>query len=501
MTFIRFYTLEIIVFTAGAAVMILELTGTRIVAPYFGTSIFVWTGLIGVILGSLSIGYWWGGKISVREANFKTFSSILFGGALLIALASFLSPIALLFMQKAVPDIRIGSVIAATLLFAPASILLGMVSPYAVRLKMKDVEHSGTTVGNLYALSTIGSIVGTFLAGFFLIPLLGSTKILFFTSTLLMGASFWGYSKGVSVIKIGIFLELIFLIFAFDKVMSFFSSQALIDVDTAYNRVFIFDSIEPVTKRPIKVMSTYFPQWESAVFLDRDDDLVVEYLKFFRLAGHFKPGLDSALLIGGAGFSYPKDFLKKNPNASMDVVEIDPGLTELAKQYFGLEENPRLEIYHEDGRTFLNRGGKKYGAILIDAFKAVQSAPYQLTTAEAVKKMHEMLEDDGVLLINIISSIEGIKGKFFRAEYRTVKSVFPYVYVIPVTNHDDGNAVQNLLLVALKSEKGALFQSKNPEFNNYLSHLWKKEVLSDMPLLTDDFAPVDNYVLAALKND
>ena len=112
-----------------------------------------------------------------------------------------------------------------------------------------------------------------------------------------------------------------------------------------------------------------------------------------------------------------------------------------------------------------------------------------------------MLEDDGVLLINIISSIEGIKGKFFRAEYRTVKSVFPYVYVIPVTNHDDGNAVQNLLLVALKSEKGALFQSKNPEFNNYLSHLWKKEVLSDMPLLTDDFAPVDNYVLAALKND
>lgn len=501
MTFIRFYILEIIVFIAGAAVMILELTGTRIAAPYFGTSIFVWTSLIGVILGSLSIGYWWGGKMADREANFRTFSSILAGGAMFIALASFLSPSALMFMREAAPDIRIGSVLAATLLFAPASVLLGMVSPYAARLKMKDVEHSGSTVGNLYAISTVGSIAGTFLAGFFLIPLLGSTKILFFTSALLMGASFLGYSKGISAVKIGIFLYLIFLIFAFDKVRLFFSDKGLIDVDTAYNRVFIFDSIEPVSQRPIRVMSTYFPQWESAMFLDKDDDLVVEYLKFFRLAVHFKPGLGSALLIGGAGFSYPKDFLKKNPDASMDVVEIDAGLTELAKQYFGFEENPRLYIYHEDGRTFLNRGGRKYDAILIDAFKAIQSVPYQLTTEEAVKKMHEMLADDGVLLINIISSIEGVKGKFFRAEYWTIRSVFSNVYVIPVTDVDDGNAVQNLLLVALKNKKEPLFKSENPEFNGYLSQLWKKEILRDMPLLTDDFAPVDNYVLAALKNE
>ena len=494
MAFIRFYTLEIIVFITGASVMILELTGSRIVAPYFGTSIFVWTGLIGVILGSLSIGYWWGGKISVREANFKTFSSILFGGALLIALASFLSPIVLMFMQKAVLDIRIGSVLAATLLFAPPSVLLSMISPYAVRLKMKDVEHSGTTVGNLYALSTVGSIIGTFLAGFFLIPLLGSAKILFFTSALLMSASFLGYSKNVSSVKIGIFLYLIFSIFAFDKVRLFFSSQTIVDIDTAYNRVFIFESIEPATKRPIRVMSTHFPQWESAMFLDQDDDLAVEYLKFFRIAGHFNPGLDSALLIGGAGFSYPKDFLKKNPNASMDVVEIDPGLTELAKKYFGLEKNPRLAIYHEDGRTFLNRGGKKYDAILIDAFKAVQSVPYQLTTAEAVKKMYEMLTDNGVLLLNVISSIEGDKGKFFRAEYWTVKSIFANVYVITVADANDGNTVQNLLLVALKNKKEPMFKSEIPEFNGYLSHLWKKEILHNIPILTDDFAPVDNYI-------
>ena len=501
MFFIQRYKLEIIVFITGAAVMILELTGSRIIAPYVGTSIFVWTSLIGVILGSLSVGYWWGGKLADKGANFKTFSLIIFIAAVLTGATSIFSPLILTIVSVLVKDVRLGSIMASILLFAAPSIVLGMVSPYALRLKIRDVSNSGAVAGGLYAVSTIGSIAGTFLGGFYLITLLGSAKILLFIAIILILTSFFAYyKKSVISLKTGIFIYFVILLAAFDFVNAYFSKGKIVDIDTHYNRVFVFETIDSSTQRPIRVMTTSFPQIESAMFLDDDNDLVAEYLKFFRIAGHFNPGSQKTLLIGGACYSYPKDFLKRNLDAFMDVVEIDPSLTALARRFFNIEENPRLAIYHEDGRTFLNRGGKKYDVIFMDAFKSIQSIPYQLTTAEAMKKAYEMLANDGVLLLNIISSIDGVKGRFFRAEYWTLKYVFPYVYVIPVAKPDNGNVAQNLLLIALKNKKEPLLESEIPEFNGYLSYLWKKEILRDMPLLTDDFAPVDNYALASFKN-
>ena len=164
------YILEIIVFICGAAVMILELVGSRIMAPYLGTSIVVWTSLIGIILGFLSLGYWWGGKVADQNPSYKMFSFVIFVGAIFVGLIVFIQSMVLNFIQNGITNIYLGTIIATLTLFAVPSALLGMVSPYAVRLKIKDVTTSGRTVGNLYAISTIGSIVGTFAAGFLLIP-------------------------------------------------------------------------------------------------------------------------------------------------------------------------------------------------------------------------------------------------------------------------------------------------------------------------------------------
>ena len=137
-------------------------------------------------------------------------------------------------------------------------------------------------------------------------------------------------------------------------------------------------------------------------------------------------------MLGGAGYSFPKDYLTKYPNATLDVVEIDPGVTALAKKYFALEDHPNLTIYHEDARVFLNQNTKKYDAILGDAFSSWYLVPYQLTTEEAIRRQYDSLSLSGAVILNIVSSIEGEMGEFLRAEYKTYKKVFPQVYLLPV---------------------------------------------------------------------
>ncbi len=494
------YILEIIVFICGAVVMILELVGSRVLSPYLGTSIVVWTSLIGIILGSLSLGYWWGGTIADKRPNYRAFSSIIFGSAMLIGFITLAKTVVLEFLQTSVGSVHVAASLATLILFAPPSTLLGMVSPYAVKLKMKDIEHSGTTVGSLYAISTVGSIAGTFLAGFFLIAYFGSTRILLFLSIVLTATSLLAYFRSFPALKIGMLSSLILSLLLADSYAAFQKKQGFIDVDTQYNRVWIYKSVDSATDRPIRVMVTNPEETQSAMFLDDDDDLVLRYTRFYRLAGHFKPELKMSLMIGGAGYSYPKDYLRRFPDARMDVVEIDPQLTKLARQYFNLKDNARLKIHHEDGRTFLNTTKTKYDVIFGDAFNSFYSIPYQLTTQEAVLRMHGLLNEGGVVIENIISSIEGEKGRFLRAEYATFASVFPQVYLFPVRDAEDGSGVQNVMLIALKSEREAALKNDDQELSAYLQHLWTGKISTDVPLLTDDFAPVDNYILKIVEN-
>lgn len=494
------YILEATVFACGAVVMIFELIGSRILGPYFGTSIFVWTSLIGIILGSLSLGYYFGGKTADEKPSFGNLAWVIFFASIFIGLTIFIKDPLLLFLQTNFTDVRIGSIIGSVILFLPASFLLGMVSPYAVKLKVDDLDTSGSTVGSLYAISTTGSIVGTFLSGFYLIPQFGTNKLLVIISMILIVNSLALYFKKDVKIRALALLAAVFIFSQVDKVDFISGKDGLVDIDTPYNRIWIYDQESYGSNRmklTVRKMGINNEN-HSAMFLDRSD-LVNEYTKYYHLAEYFKPDFKKTLMLGGAGYSYPKDYLLEYPEATMDVVEIDPKVTELAKKYFNLKDDARLKIYHEDGRVYLNKTPEKYDVIFGDAFSSHYSVPYQLTTQEAVRKKYDILADDGAVILNLISAIDGPAGQFLRAEYSTYKSVFPQVYLFPVQKADDGRMVQNIILVALKSEDKMVFRkSGDAELDGYVGHLWEQDVASDMPILTDDYAPVDYYISKAI---
>jgi predicted membrane-bound spermidine synthase len=283
------YILEIIVFICGAVVMIYELAGSRILAPYLGTSIFVWTSLIGVILGSLSLGYYLGGRLADKQAKIETLDLIILATSLLILFVYMIKE-GLLGMTVATLGLKFGSIFAALMLFAPASITMGMVSPYAARLKLNNLENSGRTIGNLYAISTLGSIVGTFMAGFVLIPKLGVDRIVLLLILILLILSLVS-SRQKRTIKI-IFLVLTGLFFIFP-----ITNRNMVSIDTSYNRVWL--SSRQQGDRQILRLQTDPTSIQSQMFVDAPNELAAEYTKYYDLAAYFKPDFQRTLIIGG----------------------------------------------------------------------------------------------------------------------------------------------------------------------------------------------------------
>lgn len=493
------YILELAVFLCGAVVMIFELVGSRVLAPYIGTSIFVWTSLIGTILASLSIGYYFGGKLADKKSTLPGLSMIIFCAAVAVGITTVCKDPLLTFLQTSLNDIKLVSIIASFLLFCPASIAMGMISPYAAKLKIQNLDSSASTIGGLSALSTCGSIFGTFFAGFYLIPHFGTNRLLLILSITLGITSIFLALEKFLKLKL---LVVLFLLSGFPVFQAFddlYKQHGFMDIDTAYNRIWIFERVDAKTQKPVRVMGINNEN-HSSMFLE-SSDLVNEYTKYYNLATYFYPNFETTLMLGGAAYSYPKEFLRLYPKATMDVAEIDPEVTELAKQYFRLEENSRLHIFHEDARVYLNTTKKKYDVIFGDAFTSFYSVPYQLTTIEAVQKTYDALSENGVVILNLISSLEGPKGLFARAEYATYKRIFPQVYMLPVTFPDDPKKVQNIILVALKSKEVPSFQSEDPVLHSYLQHRMTKKIEEDAGILTDDFAPVDYYMSKTIDSD
>ena len=487
-------TLALVVFICGMATMTLELVGSRIFAPYVGTSIFVWTNLIGVILGFLSLGYAWGGKIADKNPNANIFSLIILGAAFWIILLGFISDPVLVLIQQVVHDVRAAALLAAIVLFGVPSTLLGMVSPYAVKLKTYSPDKAGSAVGELYALSTIGSIAGTFLAGFVLLSYFGNTLILFVLGALLILTALM-VSRWAGKAKIFFFLVAVFLSCSSEVLAGIIRGRDLVDMNTPYSRVWIYD-LPAQGAKTARIMQ--INDELSSMKILGSQELLAPYTKYYELSGHFYPNPTNALMLGGAGYCYPEKFLSDYPQAAIDVVEIDPGVTRLAEQYFDLKRDSRLTIYHEDARTYLNRNKKIYNLIFVDVFRS-SSIPFHVTTKEAIGKMAEALDDDGILMMNVISSIEGETGEFVRAQIATLKTAFSQVYIYPVQDRDNAKLVQNLMVVALKSKSIPKFYSRDAKLNDYLSHLWINPIVEDQAVLTDDFAPVDRYSLRNLS--
>lgn len=485
--------LEVIVFACGAAVMILEMVGARIVAPYLGSSIVVWTALIGTILASLSLGYWWGGKIADRKPHAKAFSLILLLSGVSIAFLGLAKAMILDFWEVVNVPIQLGATIVNLALFAPSTLCLGMVSPYAVRLKLSSVEQAGATAGRLYAISTVGSIVGTFLAGFYLIAAFGSTSILLGLSVSLVLLSVLAAQTNRKL-KVTLLLVPI-LAFGFTlNYERYLNRGGFYDLDTNYNRILVFESRDERTERPIRAMATTPRYVQSAMFLDDPVELVLRYTRFFRVAETWRPRMQRVLVLGGGAYSFPRHLMSRFPLLRMDVVELDPGVTEIARRFFSLEDLPGLRIHHEDARTFVNRSDERYDVIFVDVFNSHYSVPFHLTTLETVTRLNRLLNDDGLLIMNTISAIEGPKGRFLRAEAATYGSVFRQVHLYPLLDPGDGTLKQNVMLVATKTDDAFGPLPPDPELASFLLGRWDKPLEADVPVLVDDYAPVEVYV-------
>lgn len=495
--FIRKYVLEVTVFVCGAVVMVYEIIGSRIVSPFIGTSTYVWTSLIGVILASLSLGYWIGGRLADKKPDVKILAFVIFLAGGLVSLTVLIKDVILTAVASAPTGLELKSLLAAVLLFAPASVALGFVTPYAIRLKMRSVTDSGATVGRLYALSTIGSIAGTFAAGFFLIPFVGSNRTLYLIAASLIVISFLLAPFAFSRASFAILTVFVFGVLG-SELTAFYQlrTKGLHDVDTEYSRVQIFRGTEAKTGRPLRAMATdpYFVQ--SIIYLD-GDDLFAKYNRYYHLLRYLRPGFSSSLMIGGAGYTFPQNYLRTYPNASIDVVEIDPAMTAIAHEYFRLEDNPRLKIIHDDGRVFLNRAETgKYNAVLMDAFGSLFSVPYQLTTVEAVRNISRVLDDEGVVIFNLGSAIRGHSNLLLQAELATYHSVFSTVQLFKVNNDNTDEQTQNLIIVACKSQclvDRTDAVQPDDEIAGLLSHRYTADLPLEVPVLTDDLAPVEYY--------
>ncbi len=476
------------IFLCGAALMIIELTGSRIVAPFLGTSLVVWTSLIGIILASLSIGAWWGGYLADRYPRVRHLGQIVLLAAWATAGIGLSKTWVLEFLQGT-GTLHTIAITATIALFAPAAVLLGMVPPFAVRLCLEDPAYTGRTAGTLYAISTIGSIAGTFLAGFVLIAWVGSTSILFITAATLVFAS-WLAEPSTRALK-GISLVIFALALFFCRQQDRWLEQhGFVDRDTPYNRVLVYTGKEQGTHRLTREMVTGPLGRQSAMYLDDTTELALPYTRFYRLAEQYHPAMRRMLVLGGGGYSFPKYALAHYPGLQVDVVELDPGITALARSHFDLKDHPRLRIIEEDARTFLQRVDSRYDVIICDAFTSHYSIPFHLVTVEAIALMRSALTPDGVVLVNLLASQEGGSSRFYKALYATFRTAFPKVQPYAVADPADRNLWQNLILAA--SNRMPTDTTEDAELQKMLTHALPAPA-DDIPPFSDEFAPVDRY--------
>ncbi|MFA5136806.1 MAG: fused MFS/spermidine synthase [Patescibacteria group bacterium] len=466
------------VFCIGAVIMMLELIASRIMAPYFGTSFIVWTNILAVVLGSLSVGYWLGGKKSMYDPSFIYLSLLIFLSGIFIFFIALGKEIILYISSSLVSDISLGSLFGTLILLAPLNIVLGMITPYSAGLSKQHNSQMGVFIGALYAVGTLGSIVGVYVLGYIFLPLVGHTVILYGMSLLLFFLSLFIYRN--TWVFIRLFIIAGALVFCIVHSASKQKKTVLIDLDTMYNRTLVATYFRPLKEKltHVRYLITDVFVEQSGLDLGSQKPIKWEYFDTFRLSRVLQPGLSRALMVGGAANAFSYYFTDDFPKAQLDVVEIDPRMTDIAHKYFNLKESKNMTIFHEDGRIFINRRQNKYDAIFTDAFNGFIPVAY-LNTTEAYSSLSQALKPGGILYINIISALEGRSSYLFQTCYHTLKQVFPSVYVYG-TRQENPEALQNIVFVAMKQHEKA----------STMKGSWQK-IPAKKTILTDDFMPVD----------
>lgn len=390
--------LQIISFVIGFCLMTFELAAARVLAPSIGSSTYVWTSVIGIIIAALSLGFFIGGKLADQRHRESDISWLL-------TIASALVISCLLFYQDILPtiatlgtEVRLQAVVAAALLFAPASLVIGILSPYLVKLSIQSLQHSGRTVAGLDAFNAIGGITGTFVTGFVLFGYLGARETIAFVGLLLLLAS-WLVS---SHYRLRTRLITSFLLFFLSLAGMAQSYGVEIDTPSAHYTIKTFEQ----SGRTFVGLQTGPTGVQSAVFTDGfSNDLVFWYtqeMADIAIDAHPK----RILLLGGGAFTLPQYLATHLPDSTIDVVEIDPKLESISRDYFQYQSPENVKVIAADARTYVNQSREQYDLILVDVYGDT-NIPFSLMTREFGQAVRARLTEDGFVVANIIGGLTG----------------------------------------------------------------------------------------------
>jgi spermidine synthase len=440
--------LRALVFTGGVSSLALEMCAPRLLGPFVGTDLFVWANIIGFFLVYLAVGYFLGGRVADRHPSARVLCGLTAVAALATGLIPFVSEPILQLCTRGLND-RNGSVfyssmVAVILLFAVPVTLLGFVSPFAVRLTVRHLGDAGRGAGNLYALSTAGSILGAFLPVLLLIPALGVRRTLLAVAVALLAVSLWGLDvplalpQGVrrsvrarwlaaapsAVLLVPLLLPHVAPLGPLKQ-----SAGLIYERESLYNYIQVVrqpdGTNELVLNEGQAIHSVYNP----------DRILTGWYWDYFLTAPYFNPApagqqpqVKRVAIVGLAAGTIARQFTAAYPGVQIDGAEIDPDIVDAGRRYFGMTE-PNLHVYEGDGRTFMRASRARYDVVAIDAFQQPY-IPFQLTTKEFFADIRAHMTPDGVLCLN--TAHEGSDYRLVRAFVNTLSQVFPSVYTFDV---------------------------------------------------------------------
>jgi spermidine synthase len=495
----------LIVFLASACTLILEIVAGRILAPFIGVSLYTWTSIIGVVLAGISLGNYLGGVLADRYGSRRTLGVLLLAGGLasLVVLPLATADLTAIFPRDYPLMLRI--VLLTTLLFFPPSLVLGMVSPVVVKLALTDLKQTGNIVGKIYAFSTLGSIVGTFATGFFLISTFGTRMIVLGVGvTLIVMAILFGdffrARKGNLAVAAGGAILLAALLFQINTKNALSSGCYK---ETNYFCIKVTDHVVS-SDRIVKtlVLDHLIHSYNS---VEEPTYLVYGYIKVYaEMVEYIAQNHPNyrAFFVGGGAYTLPRQMEALRPNATIEVSEIDPGVTQTNFEMMGLDPQTRIITYNSDARQVVEQkqNGEKYDVVFGDAFNDLQ-IPYHLTTREFDQKIRNMLKDDGIYLALVIDKLRG--GQFIPAYVKTVSTVFPHVYILADGTPWNSSFANTYVVAASASpihfERLKTVRGQGPNgqvITNVMPQDQMEEWLRTTPAvqLTDEYAPTDNLV-------
>ncbi len=492
------------VFITGASVLAIEVIANRILSPYFGNTIYSVSSILGVVLAALSFGYYFGGKYADKYPSEEKFYIIIFLSGLSVLLIKILGVMILPYFANNL-SITTGPLIASLILFLIPSFLMGLLSPFAI--KLHSIKHKnegiGKTSGEVFFISTLGSIFGSFLSGFYLIPNYGISKILFSIGLMLVILGLIGLNV---VKKNSIQIKLIFA-GVFAGLLGYLTEENYLNnviyiKDGVYERILVFDA--KTANEPTRYL-LLDRSAASGKYLNKPNELAFNYSRYVDIFQYLDLKPKTFLFIGGGAYSMPNYILENYKEVQIDVAEIEPELLNIAKRYFDLKDDGRIENKVIDGRKLLSKNDKNYDLIFSDVYSSVYSIPVQFTTKEYFELVKRRLNDNGIALLNIISDLYSDDPSLLFSEIKTFKEVFEETLVFKVKTSD--KSVDNFVIIGFKNIDANNFNKLVDRFNKGEIVVNTEDKLIDLTnydltnqlIMTDDYAPVEYLTAELLK--